>query len=180
MGLKILTDIIRGRRKFINPLSHHIRLCAFLFRLTDSCWVEKYTSGQKAIVMKSGYWSGRLTCMNSVFKRIHTEKWLEEKNACFYIRAMPEYLEYTSFHLSLLSHLHLFVQCSFLSKTYIETFLYLDITKDKITNVSLKGDCFLFRLKLKALTCKRNMLQTESQNNHDSDFWFIKLYSICS
>lgn len=82
------------------------------------------------------------------------------KNAYFCIRAMPEYLEYTSFHLSLLSCLHLFVQCSFLSKTYIETFLYLAITKDKITNVSLKGDCFFIQIKAESFN-----LQEEDASN---------------
>lgn len=35
----------------------------------------------------------------------------------------------------------------FLAKLILKLFLYLANTKDKITNVSLKGDCFFIQIK---------------------------------
>lgn len=67
----------------------------------------------------------------------------------------------------------------FLAKLILKLFLYLDITKDKITNVSLKGDCFFIQIKAESFNLQEEDA-SESQNNHASDFWFIKLYSICS
>lgn len=48
----------------------------------------------------------------------------------------------------------------FLAKLILKLFLYLAITKDKITNVSLKGDCFFIQIKAESFN-----LQEEDASN---------------